>query len=77
MSVGQRNVPALVRTLDSPAGLFTIELPAENLNPAVADGALYVELDVGEPDLDVADGVREDNWQVGRIMLTLYGTRTP
>ena len=77
VSVGQRNVPALVRTLDSPAGLFTIELPAENLNPAVADGALYVELDVGEPDLDVADGVREDNWQVGRIMLTLYGTRTP
>jgi hypothetical protein len=81
VSVGQRDAPALVRTLDSPAGLFTVDLPAEHLNPAVADGTLYIELDVGEPDLDdagdVADGAREDNWQVGRIMLTLYGTRAP
>ena len=77
VSVGQRNAPGLVRTLDSPAGLFTIELPAENLNPAVADGTLYLELDVGEPNLDAADEVREDDWQVGRIMVTLHGTRSP
>lgn len=77
VSVGQRNAPALVSTLDSPAGLFTIDLSAENLNPAVADGRLYLELEVGEPNLDAAEGVREDDWQVGRIMLTLHGTRTP
>ena len=77
VSVGQRNAPALVSTLDSPAGLFTIEVPPQHLNPAVAEGKFYVELDVSEPNLDVADGVREDDWQIGRIMLTLKGMRVP
>ncbi|MCP4787554.1 MAG: hypothetical protein GY878_28840 [Fuerstiella sp.] len=81
VSVGPRNAPAFIRTLDSPAGLFTIELPAQHLNPAVTNGTLYVELEVGEPDLDKHDqdaaGVREDDWQVGRLMLTLNGIRVP
>ncbi|MEO2019765.1 MAG: hypothetical protein ABGZ53_35990 [Fuerstiella sp.] len=81
VSVGPRNARSLIRTLDSPAGLFTIHLPAQHLNPAVTKGTLYVELEVGEPDLgdheEVEEGVREDDWQVGRIMLTLNGMRVP
>ncbi|HIE96339.1 MAG: hypothetical protein ABGZ23_03190 [Fuerstiella sp.] len=81
VSVGPRNALSLIKTLDSPAGLYTFELPAQHLNPAVTKGTLYVELEVGEPDLDEhnkdAGGVREDDWQVGRIMLTLNGMRVP
>ena len=81
MSVGDRDAPSLIRTLNSPAGLFTIDVPAQHLNPAVTKGTLYVELDVGDPDLDdpddFPDGAREDNWHIGRLMLTLKGTRVP
>ncbi|MDG1898163.1 MAG: hypothetical protein P8J37_24945 [Fuerstiella sp.] len=81
VGVGSRDAPTHVRTLDSPAGLFTIDVPAEQLNPAAANGKLYIELDIGAPNLDDANDIavagREDNWRLGRIMLTLHGVRVP
>ena len=78
LSMGSRDGPALVRTFQSPAGLYTLALSSEHLNSIVETGKVYLRLEVGEMETSGSGEVsldRDDYWNVGRMMLTLKGVR--
>ncbi len=68
-----------VTTLNSPVGLFTLEIPLEHLQFTERDNGVYLGIVVSDvaasgPD-GVSDGERDDTWEIERVMLTLQGQR--
>ncbi|MEZ6059033.1 MAG: hypothetical protein R3C19_01590 [Planctomycetaceae bacterium] len=79
VSCGTRETLQLVQTLDSPVGLFTLELPVDLLREAEQGGHVLIKLSVGDAEVVNSDGVsegeRDDTWKIERLMLTLQGQR--
>lgn len=80
ISVGSETQFTQIADLESPAGLFTLDLSAEHLQQVADSGALYLKLDVGPvqaADEDQTSSAQDDYWQVERMLLTLRGQRVP
>ena len=78
LSMGSRDHPALIRTFNSPAGLYPLALSPDHLNSIVKTGSVYLRMDVSETDSsDSFESTRDrdDYWKVDRMMLTLNGVR--
>jgi len=79
ISGGQPDNLQSIQTLNSPVGLFTVEIPVELLDQTERDGSVLLQFDVGKANVtdtgDVSAGERDDTWQIERVMLTLQGQR--
>lgn len=80
ISVGSETELSPVATLESPAGLFTLDLTDAHLRQVAESGALYLKLDVGPLQVtedEATSSAQDDYWRVERLLLTLGGQRSP